>query len=162
MQEKLSLRCSAVRFALMHQNAEQFLYTFAAGIVLGLVYEYTGSIWNCTALHLFNNFISVLQTTVLSKYGETEYAAVVLTIIEVAIYLAGAISIGILVCKHFSKQQITEDGVFEKTLLASDTYAAHPIRGREAARLFFCPSMIVFVVTMGAETVFLMLFSQIV
>ena len=150
---------SAVLFALMHQNAGQLLYTFAAGIVLGLVYEYTGSIWSCTVLHLFNNFISVVQTTVLSKYGETEYAAVILTLIEVVIYLAGAISIGVLICKYFSKRHSTEDGVFEKTLPASDSYAAHPIRGREAARLFFRPSMTVFVVLVGVEMLSLILLS---
>lgn len=153
---------SAVLFALMHQNAEQLLYTFVAGIVLGLVYEYTGSIWNCTVLHLFNNLISVVQTTVLSKYGESEYAAVVLTAIEVVIYLAGAISIGFLICKYFSQRPSIEDGVFEKTLPASDSYAAHPIRGREAARQFFCPSMIVFFVLVGVEMVSLIVFSLII
>ena len=137
---------SAVLFALMHQNAGQLLYTFAAGIVLGLIYEYTGSIWNCTILHLLNNFVSVVQTVILTRYGETEYAATLLTIIEVVIYLIGAISIGILVCKHFSKREILEDGVFEKNVPAADAYAEHPIRGRGAAKLFFCPSMIIFVV----------------
>ncbi len=150
---------SAVLFALMHQNAGQLLYTFAAGIVLGLVYEYTGSIWNCTILHLLNNFVSVVQTAVLYKHGETEYAATVLTIIEVGIYLIGAISIGILVYKHFSKQQRAEDGVFEKTLPTVDAFAEHPIRGREAAKLFFCPSMIIFVILAAGQIGLLVLLS---
>lgn len=137
---------SAALFALMHQNVGQLLYTFAAGIVLGLIYEYTGSIWNCTVLHLINNFISVLQSVILSKYGETEYAFTLLTILEVIIYLVGAVSIGILVSKHFAKRQRLEDGVFEKDLPQDDAYAAHPIGGREAAKLFFCPPMIVFVI----------------
>ena len=141
---------SAVLFALMHQNAGQLLYTFAAGIVLGLVYEYTGSIWNCTVLHVFNNFISVVQTAILAKYGETDYAAAILTVIEVAIYLVGAISLGVLIHKHFSKQQKLEEGVFEKDFIAADAYAEHPIRGRAATKLFFCPSMIIFfVLTVG-------------
>ena len=152
---------SAVLFALMHQNAGQLLYTFAAGIVLGLVYEYTGSIWNCTILHLINNFVSVVQTAVLAEYGETVKGWTILTIIEVVIYLAGAISIGILVSKHFSKHQKLEDGVFEKTTPATDAYAAHPIRGREAAKLFFCPSIIVFVVFVVLEMGSLVLLSLI-
>ena len=150
---------SAVLFALMHQNAGQLLYTFAAGIVLGLVYEYTGSIWNCTILHLFNNFVAIVQAAILDKHGDTVYAAALLTIIEVGIYLIGAISIGVLIYKHFSKRQKTEDGVFEKTLPAADSYAAYPIRGREAAKLFFCPSMIVFVVLVTVEIGSLILLS---
>ena len=152
---------SAVLFALMHQNAGQLLSTFAAGIVLGLVYEYTGSIWNCTVLHLLNNFVSVVQTTVLAKYGETEYAATILTVIEVGIYLIGAISIGILVCKHFSKRETLEGGAFEKTLPAADSYAAHPVRGRTAAKLFFCPSMIIFVILVALQIGSLILLSLI-
>ncbi len=150
---------SAVLFALMHQNAGQLLYTFAAGIVLGLVYEYTGSIWNCTILHMLNNFVSVLQTTVLTKYGETEYAATILTLIEVVIYLVGAVSIGVLICKYFSKRQTLEHGVFEKNVPVADGYAEHPIRGREAAKLFFCPSMVIFFVLTVGEIGLLVLLS---
>ena len=150
---------SAVLFALMHQNAGQLLYTFAAGIVLGLVYEYTGSIWNCTILHLLNNFVSVVQSAILAKYGETAYAATILTLIEVGIYLIGAISIGILVSKHFSKRPKLEDGVFERSAPTADAYAEHPVRGRVAAKLFFCPSMIVFVVLAALQIGFLILLS---
>ncbi len=150
---------SATLFALMHQNAGQLLYTFAAGIVLGLVYEYTGSIWNCTVLHLLNNFVSILQTAVIARYGETTHAWTILTVIEVVIYLAGAVSIGILVSKHFSKRQKLEDGVFEKTVPTDDAYAAHPICGRVAAKLFFCPSMIIFVAFAAVEMGLLILLS---
>lgn len=150
---------SAVLFAMMHQNVGQLLYTFAAGIVLGLVYEYTGSIWNCTILHLFNNFIAVVQSVILEKYGDTAHAAALLTLIEVVIYLVGAISIGVLVCKHFSKKKNTENGVFEKTLPASDAYAAHPVRGRDAAKLFFCPSIIIFFILVAIEMGSLILLS---
>ena len=150
---------SAVLFALMHQNAAQLLYTFAEGIVLGLVYEYTGSIWSCTILHLFNNLISVMQSVVISKYGETSHALRTITIIEVFVYFVGVISIGVLVSRHFSKREKLEDGAFEKTFSATDDYATHPIRGREAAKLFFCPSMIAFVALVVLEIVLLMLFS---
>ena len=149
---------SAVLFALMHQNAGQFLYTFAAGIVLGLVYEYTDSIWSCVILHLFNNFISVVQNTVLAKYGESLYAASVLTLLDVLIYLLGAISIGILVCRHFLKKKVAEDGVFEKTLSVSDSYAETPIHGRVVARIFFRPSIIAFVILASVMEVVSLLF----
>lgn len=150
---------SAVLFALMHQNVGQLLYTFAAGIVLGLVYEYTGSIWNCTVLHLCNNFLSIVQMAVLEKYGETMYAASILTLIDVTVYLAGAVSLGILVHKYFSKKPNVNQGIFEKDLPVADAYAAHPIRGREAAALLFRPSMIIFVVAAVLEMGALVLLS---
>ena len=61
---------SALLFGLMHQNVEQILYAFVAGIFLGIVYEYTGSIWNCVLLHTLNNFtpvfLNVLMKLVIS------------------------------------------------------------------------------------------------
>ena len=53
---------SAVAFGLMHQNPMQLLYATAAGIVFGIVYIETESIWCCIVLHFINNFISVMQT----------------------------------------------------------------------------------------------------
>lgn len=53
---------SAVAFGFMHQNPLQLLYATAAGIVFGVVYVETESIWCCIALHFVNNFISVMQS----------------------------------------------------------------------------------------------------
>ena len=52
---------SALLFSLMHGNFAQFLYTFVAGLVLGIVYIETGSIWTPTFIHLFNNFYNLIH-----------------------------------------------------------------------------------------------------
>ena len=64
---------SAVAFGLMHQNPLQLLYATAAGIVFGVVYVETESIWCCIALHFANNFISVIQAY--CSYIFDEYTA---------------------------------------------------------------------------------------
>ncbi len=55
-----ALLLSSLAFAFMHQNIGQLFYTFVCGIVLALMYEYTGSIWCSIFFHLFNNELSVL------------------------------------------------------------------------------------------------------
>ena len=142
---------SSVLFALMHQNAAQILYTFAAGVVLGLVYEYTGSIWNCTLLHMLNNFISLAQEVILDKLGANDYGIAVLYLVETVIYLGGIVSIGVLVYRYFSQKDRLSDGAFGRVIPPHDAYAQYPVEGRVAAKLFFRPSMIVFVVLVAAQ-----------
>ncbi len=137
---------SAFLFAMMHQNIEQLLYTFVAGIVLGLVYTHTGSIWNCTLLHLFNNFVSVLQTVILQKYGESEMASLLILLFDGVIYLLGAISIVILIVKFASDRRDPSDGVFEVDLPAAPEYAEHPVSPRRMRRLFLRPTMLIFLI----------------
>ncbi|MGN1445413.1 MAG: lysostaphin resistance A-like protein, partial [Eubacteriales bacterium] len=64
---------SALLFALMHQSISQTLYTFAAGIVMALTYELTGSIWCSTFLHMFNNLYSVVQEVIAARLGPECY-----------------------------------------------------------------------------------------
>lgn len=51
---------SATLFVLMHQNIGQIFYTFAAGIIMALMYELTGSIWCGVLYHMLNNQLSVI------------------------------------------------------------------------------------------------------
>ena len=135
---------SALLFAMMHQNVEQVLYTFVAGIVLGLIYEYTGSIWNCTLLHICNNFVSVIETVLLARLGDSGAGALILVIFEGVIFLLGTVSTVILICRFGSQKKDLCDGVFGKDLPASDSYALYPIEGHRARKLFLRPTMIVF------------------
>lgn len=50
-----SVGISALLFSLMHMNLQQLPYTFALGIVLGLIVYYTKNIWLSIILHFFNN-----------------------------------------------------------------------------------------------------------
>jgi heme exporter protein D len=85
---------SALFFALMHQSISQILYTFAAGIVMALTYELTGSIWCSTFLHLFNNLYSVVQEVIAGRLGPACYDY--LNMADGIIILAGLISLIIL------------------------------------------------------------------
>ena len=53
---------SAFMFALMHQNIQQFLYTFVGGLILGYLTVYTKSIFPAMFVHFLNNAWSVLTS----------------------------------------------------------------------------------------------------
>ena len=52
---------SALLFSLMHQNIRQTGYTFFDGVVIALLFYYTGSIWPGIIVHFLNNAYSVLS-----------------------------------------------------------------------------------------------------
>ncbi len=137
---------SAFLFALMHQNIEQFLYTFVAGIVLGLVYEYTGSIWNCTLLHIINNFVSVIETVMLARLGETLEGSLAILIFEGLIFLLGTLSAILLIRKHFSQKREFPDGAFGTLLPVTDAYAVYPVAPARMRKLFMRPTVVIFIV----------------
>lgn len=51
---------SALLFAVMHVRADAVVYAFAAGLVLGAVRVWTGSLLPCVALHAANNAVPLL------------------------------------------------------------------------------------------------------
>ncbi len=126
---------SALLFGLMHQNAEQILYAFAAGIFLGIVYERTGSIWVCTFLHLINNFMSTAVTVASNRFGLT-LSGVAFVALEGVLYLFGAVCIVILVLRLPPKKPAFQDGLFGISAPATDSYAAIPLAPNRAIRLF--------------------------
>ncbi len=88
---------SALLFGLMHQSPFQFLYATAMGIVLGIMYIKTNSIWLCVMLHFFNNFYSVVQTYLLYQFG-LETGAIISNILTIAVVGMG----GIFGCLFFA------------------------------------------------------------
>lgn len=50
---------SGLTFSLVHYEFNNLLAIWCMGIVLGLLYYYSGSIWVNVAAHFFNNFIAV-------------------------------------------------------------------------------------------------------
>ncbi len=137
---------SAFLFAMMHQNSEQLLYTFVAGIALGLVYVYTGSIWNCTILHICNNFVSVLELSLIEQFGAGTNGTLAILLLEGAIYLLGTLSVAILLLRHAVKPRDLRDGIFGKDVPPSPAYAELPIPASRMRRLFFRPTMVIFLV----------------
>ena len=134
---------SSLLFALMHQNAEQLLYAFAAGLVLGLVYERTGSIWNCVLLHLFNNFLGTFQNLFLQGVSD-RYSNVLYALLEGILFSAGLIAAVVLIFRFAPRKADARDGIFGKSLPASDSWAESPVRAGRAVRLFLNLPMVVF------------------
>lgn len=64
-----ALLISAFLFALLHFNMVQTLSAFICGIILGLLYLYTGSVLCCIAAHMGYNLISYI-TMILPLYGK--------------------------------------------------------------------------------------------
>ena len=89
---------SAMLFGLMHGNLYQFLYTTAAGIIMGCVYVLTDSIWCSILLHLINNTISLLQMSIDDRFA-SEYSWIIVVAIECVIIFAGIICAFLLVTK---------------------------------------------------------------
>ncbi len=137
---------SAFLFALMHQNIEQFFYTFVAGILLGLVYEYTGSIWSCTLLHILNNFVSVIESVITVRLGDSMEGTLLILIFEGLIFLLGTLSAVFLIRKFFSAKPDFSDGAFGRLLPVTDGYAATPVEPSRMRKLFLRPAMVIFIV----------------
>lgn len=128
---------SALLFSLMHGNFAQFLYTFVAGLVLGIVYIETGSIWTPTFIHLFNNFYSLIQQIVYERFGKTQRIGIILTVVDVAIILLGAMLGAWLL--YFRKKKGAREGFAEPTKKVE-------LDKKEAKLGFFRPVVIVHIV----------------
>lgn len=135
---------SALLFSLMHENPAQALFAFVAGILLGLIYIKTGSIWNCIIVHLINNFVSLLESII--NYNFNTSAIWALPLLDVLIYVVGAISLAVLIYVFFSKHPRYDDGMYQKELPAADSYAVYPIEARRMVSLFCTPTMLIFMI----------------
>lgn len=86
---------SALLFGLMHQSADQFLYTTAAGVVLGLLVFESGSIWSAVLLHAFNNLFAVAQSILHAQMGNG--ATLVICVLELLVIGGGLLCLVYLV-----------------------------------------------------------------
>ena len=142
---------SALLFALMHRNAEQILYAFAAGILLGLVYERTGSIWNCFFLHLANNFSSVISDVLTLRLDLSDELWWELLKIALSVVCFGCVA---LLTAIIAKPSINFGEPFwGRSLSATDDVATHPISGSQAIRLFLNLPMILFLALCAAQMI---------
>ena len=92
---------SASVFSLMHANPAQFLYTFAAGILLGTVYVMTGSVWPGVIIHFFNNFLSIVSEL------EFENSEFVVLFADLTVMLAGFACLSVIVLRYGEKIRIS-------------------------------------------------------
>ena len=147
-----SIFISAILFAFMHQNIEQLLYTFAAGLVLAWVVYETGSIWTSIIIHFFNNFLSVISTPILDRLPESE-ASVILFLIEFGIFVLGIASVIYLVIKKIvnkrKKAVLKLDsiyGVSVENLEHIDQPVENHIKPSKIFKYFFSPTIITFLI----------------
>lgn len=135
---------SGVLFGIMHQNVAQLFYATAAGIVLGLVYVKTQSIWPCVLLHFCNNFRSVLQVGITERLP-AQSANVVLYVMEGVLLAAALVSaLYLFLRERDTRADVRRCGAFERALAPDEEYATCPVAPRRRLRLFFTPTMIAF------------------
>lgn len=149
---------SAVLFGLMHQNPAQMLYATAAGIVLGLVYVRTRSIWGGVLIHFFNNLISVIQQLLFDRMVY-ERANTICVIMEVSIVALGVICAVILLCSERRRKREFNDSGFGVVLEPDEGYVECPLSGGRATKMFFSPTMIIFIVIACSQMALYMLLS---
>lgn len=76
--DTFAIVCSAAVFGIMHANADQIVFAFLVGLVLGFITVKTDSIWCAIAVHFANNLISVI----LSYFkGEELLSSLILVVI---------------------------------------------------------------------------------
>ena len=133
---------SALLFALMHGNLQQYLYTFCAGLVLGLAYTESGSIIPPLCIHLVNNFASVAEEEIYYSYGGES----ALMVFEIVVFLGG---LGALAWYVFGcGGRLGREGAAGIDGIRSRGYAL-PSRRREIpptanrVKLFFSPTVII-------------------
>lgn len=57
--DAFAIFCSAFVFGIMHASAEQIVFAFVVGLILGHITVKSGSLWPAIAVHFINNLISV-------------------------------------------------------------------------------------------------------
>ncbi|MBQ9080244.1 MAG: CPBP family intramembrane metalloprotease [Clostridia bacterium] len=135
---------SAVLFGLMHQNPAQILYTTIAGIVIGLVYVRTRSIWGGVLIHFFNNLFSVLEQLLTDRL-EYEQATKICIAMEAVLFVGGVICAIVLIMTERRRKRMFSDSGFGVVLEPSEEYVEYPLKQGRAAKLFFSPAVIIFI-----------------
>ncbi len=131
---------SALLFGLMHQNAEQFLYTSVAGVVLAWLVLESGSIWSSVLLHLFNNLFAIIQSILYRQMGE---AAVLLNCVIELLVIGG----GLLCLVYLVAHERYNGG----TLRGGGQRPDHPVRG------FFTLPMLLYTVLCAGQMVLMII-----
>lgn len=136
---------SALLFGLMHMNPAQFFYTTVMGMMLGLVYVKTKSIWLCMVIHFVNNTLGVLQEILFYAF-EMDIAIRIISIMTVIVVALGIVSAVILVIARCieKKRAPAEIGSFGRICEADFGYEAHPVTKSKKIKLFFGPTILVF------------------
>ena len=143
--EGFAIISSAVMFGIMHQNVLQVFYACMAGIVLGLVYAKTRSYLCVFLIHFTNNFISVIQETVMANISDP-YASFISVTITATVFVLGVISLIILMTKEKTARDVRNTGSFEKILLPHEDHIQKPTSFNCTKKLFLSPCVLIFTI----------------
>lgn len=78
----VSLIIQALVFAFMHGNIVQGIYTFILGIVLGIIYIYTNSLYGSMLMHIIYNLLgAVVLSKLYSAFPISAYICMILAVI---------------------------------------------------------------------------------
>ena len=148
---------SALLFALMHQNPYQILYTAAAGIMLGMIYVKTGSIWLGTVIHFLNNAYSVTLDVLYTNVGG--FAADVISLSAFLLLIALGIFgfVRYLVLDKRERAKKFDGGFFGGDVSLGSKFAEKPISKRCGLKGFFRPSINIYIVICVVEMVLVIL-----
>ena len=145
----MAIVSSALLFSLMHQSFSQFLYTAVAGVVLGLLYTESGSIWPSTLVHMVNNLLSFGQMILMARISDQMLANRIVICMNLLVIFAGCICMLILVLKAKKQPEQSEQskplgsmfGVTpDRASLAEPVVLSHGM----SLRGLFTPSVAVF------------------
>ncbi len=85
--DAFAIICSAAVFGIMHANADQIVFAFLVGLVLGFITVKTESIWCAIAVHFINNLNSVL----LSYFPGEQLLSSLLLVVIFTVLVIGAL-----------------------------------------------------------------------
>jgi len=149
----VAIVASALLFGAMHQNAGQFFYATAAGVVLGLIYVKTRSFWCCVLLHFCNNFFSVLQMAISERMPNTT-GSLVLLIMDCTLLAAGLVSAVILMRRERNpREAVLAGGVFEHEVPPHPDFEERTIAPRRKLTLFCSVPMVIFLALCALQMV---------
>ena len=137
---------SALLFGLMHQNPYQIIYTTVSGLLLGMAYIKTGSIWLPTAIHFLNNAYSVTSEVIYANV-EPALATAILTVLQLLIVAIGVASF-IIYLKLEKKRAAHrfDNGFFGREIEPDKSFSEKPISKGIAFKGFARASIILYIV----------------
>lgn len=117
----IGILIAAVVFSLMHGEMLGFFPRIALGIVLGLIYYYSGNLWYAIGAHFFNNAFQIVLVFLFQKH----YIQYDITQDEPTPLLVGIISLLVIVGlvmlfkKYFAGEQVA--GIYKRQVYLQET-----------------------------------------
>lgn len=137
---------SAATFSLMHENPAQLLYTFVCGIMLAIMYEWTGNIWCGIFFHLLNNELAVIAESLLyGRYGAAAEPYLVAWDLIVVVMGVMATIILLVYARRSTKEKTSSGGIFGRTGDACEAWDS-PLGRRDVGRALRAPGMLAFAI----------------